>query len=485
MKVLLLNPPSESGYLNRDLMSGLGVNMNAERNFAESLVTALKSDGRRMPVMTLGYLNGMLSADHETRVIDAGNMLAPAEAVLTEAERFRPDYVFAASSISQLPQEIRLLEGIKERTGARVGFVGESADSFSKIILSGNKIDFIIKGDPEIVAGQLVGSNSFAGLDNIIYREGSGIHEKGGIGAIIELDKLPFPNWDQFPIREYGYYPVLKKKPFITMQATRGCPYGCIYCPYTAFMGTKWRLRSVENVLAEIRMVREKHSIKSVLFRDPTFTLNQARTADLCNRMVSEGISLRWACETRLDCLTEELVDKMAGAGCVGINCGVESSDPGILRNVSRKEIPRQHMEKIIARCNSNGIRTTGFFIVGLPGETRETIRKTIETSLSLGLSYAEYKVATPFPGTELYNMAINKGWYEKISDMSEFPKFTSYNAYIKLDGISPKEVEEACAGAFKRFYSRRSFVLRELFRGNIINPFTIREALKCVGRRI
>jgi len=155
-RVLLLNPPSASGYLNRDLMSGLGVNIDTERNMVDGLITMLKSAGRRMPVMTMGYLNSILSKTAEVKVLDAGNTDMPADRVIEESVRFIPDFVFVASSISQLPFEIKILEAIKSRTGATVGFFGESADNFSKIIMRERNIDFLISGEPELVAPKIV-----------------------------------------------------------------------------------------------------------------------------------------------------------------------------------------------------------------------------------------------------------------------------------------------------------------------------------------
>lgn len=475
-KVLLINPPSELGYLNRDLMSGLGVGMYTERNFVDGLITHLKSVGRRMPVTSLGYLSAILSKDAKIKVIDAANLGMYAEEVIKESEKFSPDFIFIVSSAVSLPLEVKIAEDIKRLINSTVGLIGGSAESFSKNIIGKHNIDFVIKGEPEIVASKIIEQKSFKNVESVVFKENRKVKDVGSESVIQNLNSLPFPKWEYFPIKKYGYFPILKRKPFITILSSRGCPYGCIYCPYTTFMGQQWRARTPDNVVKELKYLRKKYGVKSVLFRDPIFTLDKKRVTEICNKIINENIKIKWACETRLDCLDENLVELMALAGCEGINVGIESSDPKILSNVKRKPVPKEFIQKIVSRANKNGIKVTGFFILGLPGETKDTLINTIKFSMELGLAYAEYKVATPFPGTELYNMAVRNDWLVEKRGLSEFPSFTSYNAYIKLEDLSISDVEKFCADAFRQFYLRRGIIFRELLKGNFLNFSLIKE---------
>jgi len=432
-----------------------------------------------MPVLSLGYLSSVLLDGTKIEVIDAANVGVCAEDVIKKSTNINPDFIFAASSIPSLPFEVKILEMIKQSTGAKVGFIGEAASIFSGIILKKNNIDFIIKNEPEVIAKKIIDGNNYSEIPGIVYKKDNKTKDTGKVSLIKNLDNLPFPRWDHFPIKKYGYFPILKKKPFVTMLSSRGCPYGCIYCPYTTFMGRCWRARTPDNVIEEMKFIKRKFGIKSVLFRDPIFSLDKKRVIKICEGMINEKINIEWACETRIDCLDKNLLNIMAESGCKGINIGIESTNPKILSNVKRKSITKELIKKIISRANENKIKITGFFIFGLPGETIKTIEESIKFSLSIGLDYAEYKVATPFPGTELYKICIKRGWFEKITDLSNFPSFTSYNAYIKLKNLSTKQIEKYCSGGFKRFYFRKKTILRELVRGNVLNFSLIKEATK------
>ncbi len=486
MKVLLLNPPSESGYISRDLMSGLGVNIKSKENFVDGLISHIKSAMRKMPVLSLGYLSAILNEVSDVRVIDAANLGMSADTLLIETQKMKPDFVFAASSIASLPFEAKLLEKIKELTGAKVGLIGDAASIFSDVVLRECDIDFIIKGEVETVAPKIVNRVKFQNIRGLSFKVKNKIIDNGNSTLTENLDTLPFPKWDGFPIKEYGYFPILKKKPFLTVLSSRGCPYGCIYCPYSTFMGRKWRARTPENVLIELKYLKDNYGVKSVLFRDPIFSLDKKRTLEICKGMVGGNLGIDWACETRADCLDEETLSSMAEANCKGINIGIESADPRVLSTAKRKSIDSEKIQKIISYTKDLGIKTTGFFIIGLPGETIESIKNTIDFSLSLGLSYAEYKIATPFPGTKLYEMCIKNGWVDEIETLSDFPAFTSYNAYIKLDnGLSPEYVEECCSNAFKMFYSQNKILSRELLNGDFINISLLKEISKYTFRAI
>lgn len=478
-RVLLLNPPNELGYLNRDFMSGLGVAIQTERNFMDGLISKLKAGRRKMPVLSLAYLSSILSKDTRIEVIDAANTEACAEDVINESVDIKPDFVFATSSIPSLYFEVKFLEKIKQSTDAIVGFIGEAASIFSEIILKKNNIDFIIKNEPEHIAKKIINEEDYSKIPGIVYKKDNKIKDTGNAQLIENLDELPYPRWDYFPINKYGYFPILKKKPFVTMLSSRGCPYGCIYCPYTTFMGKKWRARTPDNVIDEMIYIKHKFRIKSVLFRDPIFSLDKERVAKICEKMINDRINIEWACETRIDCLDENLLSIMAESGCKGINVGIESTNPKILSNVKRKNITKDQIKKTISQAKKNNIQITGFFIFGLPGETKKTIQDNINFSLSIGLDYAEYKIATPFPGTELYRICVKRGWVNKITDLSNFPSFTSYNAYIKLNNISKEQIERYCSEAFKRFYFRREIMLQEIIKGNLLNFSLIKEMPK------
>jgi radical SAM superfamily enzyme YgiQ (UPF0313 family) len=213
-------------------------------------------------------------------------------------------------------------------------------------------------------------------------------------------------------------------------------------------------------VIDELVYFKEKYLVNAVQFRDPTFTLKKERVLQICEGMLQHRLSLEWGCETRVDCLDEALIEKMAEAGLKGVNIGIESSDRDVVRNVKRGWIDPDHIRKMVRCMTDHGIRVSGFFILGLPGENRKTIEKTLEFSVELPLTYAEFKIATPFPGTPLFDMAKNNHW---IEDM----KIVDYTSYIPSMRVSeemdPNYLEKASNQAYRSFYMRPKKIVKEL----------------------
>ncbi|MBB2485169.1 radical SAM protein [Mitsuaria sp. WAJ17] len=243
----------------------------------------------------------------------------------------------------------------------------------------------------------------------------------------------------------YSFSPMTDMDPGLGLvtaaNASYGCPYPCgYYCPYPAAEGTKFRPVPLETLLDELKSIAAL-GIGGVVFRDPTFSLDMARTAELCDRMVAEGIRLAWWCETRLDRLDQELLTKMAEAGCRGIEIGVESGDPQSQAANTRKKLDLQRLVDIRAFANALGIKMQFLFIVGLPGDTRQNIINTYRFIIDCGLGTSEFNLSTitPYPGTPFYQDALDRGWFEfKPSRM------TGYQANSRTDTLSLDEIATA-----------------------------------------
>jgi radical SAM superfamily enzyme YgiQ (UPF0313 family) len=158
------------------------------------------------------------------------------------------------------------------------------------------------------------------------------------------------------------------------------------------------------------RLVRDFH-VEHIVFRDPMFSLQQPRVVALCEEILRRGIRVSWKCETRVDCLDESTIDAMARAGCVGINFGVESVDPEVQKGVHRKPILAAEFVRKVAACRRKGIATFAFFVVGLPGDTVETILDSIAFAVEIEANWTQFTVATPFIGTGLHAWAAEKGY--------------------------------------------------------------------------
>ncbi len=476
MKVLFLNPPNiDSQYINRDLMGGLGVNVHAREKFSEKIMAFLKARSIRLPVMSMVYSLSEMAKYHDVVAVDAANLDLSREETLAAVRRAKPDWVISTTSIAALMQEAELLGDIKREFGVTVGLMGDSATNLFKRVLDSQPIDFIIRGDePEHVIAEIAKKGDYRGVQGVIYRDGTSgsgsIIESGDPGMIPDLNALSFPRWEYFPIHTYRYFPILRSTPFLTMLSTRGCPYGCIYCPYTSNQGLKYRFRSAQNVLDELVYIKSHFNVKAVQFRDPTFTLKKDRTVEICDGMIANHLNLEWGCETRVDCLDEALIEKMAEAGLRGVNIGIESSDPQVIRNAKRGWIDPNHIRKMVKRMSELGIRVSGFFIIGLPGENRDTVRQTIDFAVELPLSYAEFKIATPFPGTPLFEMAKANKWIEEVN----LEQYTSYTPSMKIPGdLDPDFLKHTANTAYRSFYMRPRKIFGEIFSDSFISGMT------------
>ena len=474
MKIIALNPPNiASHYINRDLMGGMGVSMTAQKMLSERVMTYLKARSIRLPVMSLAYCATILQESFEVTVIDAANLDLSPEATRRQIEVERPDWVLSTTSISSLKAEAEFLAEIRREQGVAVGLMGDAATQFADELLREDACDFIIRGnEPELVVREIAARRTFENIKGVIRIEGGRIEDGGDPGAIQDLDSLPVPDWSLFPVHAYRYFPILRQRPFLPVLSSRGCPYGCIYCPYTSNQGPRFRHRSVQGVVDELVQLQEQHQVRGVQFRDPTFTISKKRAHRICDGMLEQRLGIEWGCETRVDCLDEELIDKMVEAGLRGVNIGIESTDRGVIRQLERGWIDPALIERTVRLLVDRGVRVSGFFILGLPGESRKTIEETIAFACALPLSYAEFKIATPYPGTPLAELAKERGWIESI-EAEALPALTGYTPSMRisdeLDGPYLKSTENR---AYRAFYSRPVRLLKEVLRPSFLRGF-------------
>ncbi len=268
---------------------------------------------------------------------------------------------------------------------------------------------------------------------------------------------MPFPARHLLPMDRYRSA-VWGKKPFTTMLSSRGCHYSCSYCPYRIGHGTKWRARSAKNVVDEIEECVRRHGVREILFRDPLFTADKERAIEISDLIVERGIKVDWRCETRADLASEEMIDAFARAGCREINFGVESGSPEILERVRRVAIPRERIRAIFERCRRVGIETMAFFIIGLPGETEQTVEQTIELALELCPDVVQFTAATPYPNTPYYEQLKAEGLLSE-----DWSLFTSRAPVIGTEQLDPEKLCELIARAYRRFYFRPRYVFMRM----------------------
>lgn len=428
-KIALLElTPNRPESIYKDFMGGYGWAFKIGNSLRARAIQWVKRHGEVMPNVLFGYLAGIFS--------ECGWEVEIVEDKIPEA-----DLVIIASSMVDFKNEVSWAKKIKD-AGKKVGFIGPFAGAMAGLFMP--PADFIISGEPEAAAYKIAkGEILPVGMINV--------------PPIEDLDKLPFPKWDFFPVDNYSYIPALRQKPFLPVLSSRGCSYGCNYCPYHVIY--KYRTRTPENVLAELRELVEKFGVKAVLFRDPIFSFNRERTLSIAKGIKDKKLNIRWACETRLDHLDEELLIEMYSAGCRVINVGIESSDENILKQATRKPIAIKHQERMIKFCDRLGIRVTAFYILGLPDDTRESILRTIKYAKRLNTHVAQFFISTPFPGTR---------FFEQIKDNiieSDWQKFDCYTPVLAHKNLSKNDLLELKEKAFVEYYFRPRYIFKFIVR--------------------
>jgi radical SAM superfamily enzyme YgiQ (UPF0313 family) len=423
MRVVLADVKAKEGFAHKDtVVGGYGSRL---RPFSKvtRLTCALKKRLNDVPSVTMATLAAILDrAGHEVR--------------WSRGEVVDGDVALVLSSLVDHKNEGRFADALRAR-GVKVGFVGLAASKLP--YLFEKHADFIVYGEPEDAVMRMAAGETIDGFCQ--SRE------------LPDLSVIPFPRWDLVGVtgerrasqsiftRPIGGFPVL---------ASRSCPEFCTYCPHRIL--TKYRGRSVESVAEELEYLCERYERPFVIFRDPLFTQERDRVLALCDEIRGRGLDLRFECETRLDRLDEDLLVRMKAAGLQAIEFGVESQSPETLKKVGRRPVPEAHQRSIVRVCDRLGVRTVGFYVLGFNTDTWQSIAATIEYSISLGSTLAQFKMLTPYPGTPLWKQ-MERQVFEK-----DWERFDGFSVTFNHPNLSARELQFLLAAAYARFYLRPSF---------------------------
>lgn len=322
------------------------------------------------------------------------------------------------------------------------------------------EFDIIVIGEGEFTISEILESGDLSGVRGIIYKENNKLIKTEPREINMDLDQLPWPTYDLIPINNY-INPFFGKS--VIIATGRGCPFKCIFCPSNLIGGGKYRLRNVKDVVDEMEFLYKKYEIKGFMIMDETFTLYPDRVIEICDEIIKRKMKIKWACDTRVNTVSETLLRKMKEAGFRLIKFGIESGDDEILK-IIKKGITVAMVKRAVKLAKKVGLEVHGFFIIGHPHDTKETILKTIGLSKELPLDFAQFSIMVPFPGTEIYSMAKqDKGITLLSDDWNNFKKYGK--PIIELPTVSREELEKFHALAYKQFYFRPSYIIKRFFK--------------------
>jgi len=245
-------------------------------------------------------------------------------------------------------------------------------------------------------------------IKGLVWRSGEEIVMNAPRPFISSLDDMPIPQHSMLPLDKYRM--PLIKGPFTFIVTSRGCPAGCTYCIKHVSYQFGTRLRSPKLLMEEMWQLK-KLGINNIHMYADLFTVNREQVVELCQLMIEEEINIRWTCNSRVDYVDEEMLKLMGQAGCWLISWGIESGNEQILRHAKKGAYPEK-AERSLQWAKEAGIKNWGYFIIGLPGETEETIRQTIDFSKKLPLDIALFHVAAPYPGTPFFFEVVENEWF-------------------------------------------------------------------------
>jgi anaerobic magnesium-protoporphyrin IX monomethyl ester cyclase len=301
--------------------------------------------------------------------------------------------------------------------------------------------------------------NALRDVAGIWYRDGEEIVKTADRPLFSDLDKLPLPMWHGVKMDLYHQVPDSSfARPMRVMMSSRGCPFKCIFCSARQVSGFKYRAHSAERVVEEMEILVNKYNARQIIFLDDNFIISKKRVFEICELIMKKGYHKKvvWTAAGRADEVNEPLLKAMKDAGCKMISFGIESGSPRLLELMKKGE-KKEHIEKAVAMARKAGLKTRGTLILGFPTETREESIETIEFAKRLGLDFAKFSLATPYPGTALYNIAKERGLITG-KDWSRFNSQAGYSTYDPVfipEGRTASEMKELQRLATKEFYLR------------------------------
>jgi len=416
VKVLFVNPPWQDA-------DRVGFRSNVRWPFTVSRdqLADTGAASYHFPIYQAYGLAVLEQDGHEVAAVDCTALDLDVSDLLGRMADFAPDLIVVEVSTPSFPVDIETIRRMDEQNDVPLVLIGAHASVFHREILTEHLfVDAIARGEYEYTlrdaARALEEGRPFAGVAGLTCRDSDGETVVG-------------------PDRPYIYHePGYIALPWITMVSTRGCPSKCTFCNWPQTMyGHTYRARSAENVVDEMAYCVGKYHPGEIFFDDDTFTIGKKRVLEICSEIERRGLDVLWTCMGRVDTVDTEVLSRMRSAGCRKIKFGVETGSREVMDRI-RKRIDLQRVPEVFRAARDAGIEVHGTFMVGLPGETRETVRETIELACSLPMDTVQFSIATPFPGTEFFAECERNGWLV-TRDWSHYDgRFGAVVSYPQLD---------------------------------------------------
>ncbi len=374
--------------------------------------------------------------------------------VRQQISSFKPDVVGVSVITPKVPSAFKIAEICKSVSPyIKVVFGGHHPTVRPDEILLNENVDFVIRGEGEETFRELIEKYRNCSLD---YHTISGLsfHCNGEVvhnvdrKCIDDLDSLPAPARDRL-FNLSSYTPVQLSM----VMTSRGCPYQCHFCSSKNMWGKTVRFRSIENVLEEIQQLKSRYSISNISIMDDSFTLNRKHVEAFCSALVKNHIDITWSCLTRVNIISDELINLMKRAGCTKVDLGIESGNQRVL-DLINKGITLEQVREAVKILKRNKMYWSGFFMFGFPTETEDEVFETLNFLKEIKPDWANISIFTPYPKTQLYELSVGKGM---ITDPPDYTLYSHQNPHLRFTDKIPED----------RFYLLAKHVFSEVHKFN------------------
>ena len=421
----------------------------------------------------IGYLAAVLEKNqYEVDVIDCQALRLSYEDVKRELTKRQPDIVGLTSTTLTYKSALRIVQIAKEVCPNCLTVLGGVHVTFwdDKALEESPYLDIVVRKEGENTFLELLqrldAGKAFHDVVGTTCRKDGTIVKNPDRPYIEDLDSLPFPAHHLWPIESLRKYGTV----IFPLMTSRGCTFWCDFCSAVRMFGRRYRMRSPKNVVDELEFLHNTFGAEHFTFYDDAFTVDQSRTEELCKEIIKRKLKIKWNCETRVDMVTKDLLLKMRAAGCTDVWFGVESGSQRVI-DAMRKGITINQTLEVFNWAKKIGLMTVANVILGVPDETRESAWQTIKFVERLHPDDVGYYIATPYPGTPMYNSVKENGWL-KITD---FDKYDTATPIFETPKLSMEELREIREKAFQRFYLRPSYIVRMLATGGVYGAATKR----------
>ncbi len=423
--IMLVNPPTPDGGLWIRTQHRVG------RRTRENMV---------WPQVSLAQMAALLHPTYKVKVVDANADRMSWEAFKREIDTCQPKYYLTQVTAPTLENDLYGCFLAKARGARTIAFGTHVTPIPRETMRPFPALDFILLGEPDLTIRDLLdhlerkldqrppeirtlfekhdptyapamledGKVDLSKIKGLVWRNGEEIVVNEMRMFIRDLDDLPIPMHELLPLMKHRM--PLIKGPFTFIVTSRGCPAGCTYCIKHVSYQYSVRLRSPEKIIEELWKLKSL-GINNIHMYADLFTVNREQVVELCERMIAENIQIKWTCNSRVDYVDQEMLQLMGKAGCWFISWGIESGNEQILKHARKGAYPDK-AERALRWAKQAGIKNWGYFIIGLPGETEETIRETIDFAKKLPLDIALFHVAAPYPGTPFFFEVVDNNWF-------------------------------------------------------------------------